>query len=190
MSNTISGQIVAGALVAYENPTSGASVNVGERKQMKIRETADAPNDVIEVDSCVGTQVPRTLSSGDSELLDMFDLGGFDVGAGAGRDNLGVAENCDELVYLQITTELFDEDDVTPLTGNLLVGGEGSAACWDSLFNGDPDAVIKLPPGSQFQVACAYATAWAIVDGTNHLLKFAASGAKVRYRVTFGRRAA
>lgn len=119
----------------------------------------------------------RTITSGSSENLDLYDLAAFDIGAGAGKDALGQAWTAAEVVGLLI------ENDSTS-AGNLVVGGEGSGAAWNSLFNGSDTAKIEIFPGGFFMVTCPPATAYAVADSTNHLLKLAASGGNVTYCVT------
>jgi len=190
MSKTVNGTFNAKVQAQYKNAVSAAEMIVGEQWSLKVRDVADptAEPPVIGVDDIFSTQVPQTLLVGQTLVIDLYDLGGFDVGAGPGRDNLGTSELCDEVVALQITTERLDEDDETPLTGTLLVGGEGSGACWNSLFNGDDDAKLAMKPNSSIQFLTGYSSAWAVADSSNHLLKLEASGAKVRFKITCARR--
>jgi hypothetical protein len=119
----------------------------------------------------------RTLTSASSEDLDLYDLGSLDVsGAGAGRDALGqlwtVAEIAGLLVYNRSTS-----------AGNLLVGGNGTAAAWNSWMNANDDSEITLPPSGILLLASTNDPAWAVADSSNHLLRFLASGGAVTYDV-------
>ena len=120
----------------------------------------------------------RALSSGSSENLDMFDLASFDIGAGAGRTALGQTLSLVEIVAVAITN-------LSTSAGSLVVGGEGSAATWNSLFNGSDTATLIFPPGGGALFVCPNDPAWAVADTSNHLLKFAASGGAVTYSVAF-----
>ncbi len=119
----------------------------------------------------------RTLTSGGSEDLDMYDLGSLDIsGAGAGRDANGqiwtVAEIAGILVYNRPTS-----------AGKLLIGGKNTAAAWSELFNANDDAELTLPPSGIFLLASTNDPAWAVADTSNHLLTMLASGGAVTYDV-------
>lgn len=117
----------------------------------------------------------RTLTSGNSENIDLYDLGSLDVGAGAGKDGAGLAWVAAKLTGIVIVNDPASE-------GNLLIGGEGSGAAFNSIFNGDDEAVFgPLAPGDPFFALNRSASAWAIADTTNHLLKIAASGGDATY---------
>jgi hypothetical protein len=118
----------------------------------------------------------RSLGDTATENLDLYDLGTFDCGAGAGLDPLGLSWSAEEVVALQVSNS-------STSTGSLLVGGEGSAAAWSAPFNNDDDAKILLPPGASVQLLLAAATAYDITDATNHLLKFEATGGALTYTV-------
>lgn len=124
----------------------------------------------------------RTLNSGTSENLDLYDLAAFDIGAGAGKDALGLPMTNAKLVALGI---LVDPGSV----GDLYVGGEGSAAAFQSLFHSagtpDDDAGIILRPGSPFLVAAPALAGYPITDGADHLLKLAAAGGNVTFDIAF-----
>lgn len=81
----------------------------------------------------------RALSSAATENIDVFDLGSINIDGGAGKDSLGQAVANVEIVGILIHHESG--------TGTLLVGGEGSAATWNSLFNSDDDAKAVVKPG-------------------------------------------
>lgn len=117
----------------------------------------------------------RALSSGGSESLDMYDLGSLDIGAGAGKDCLGQAVANAECVALLVVHESG--------TGDLLVGGEGSGAAWNSPFGASDTAKITLKPGGWVLFFAPADPAYVITDSTNHLLKFEASGGAVTYGV-------
>lgn len=119
----------------------------------------------------------RALVSGASETLDLYDLGSIDIGNGAGRDPLGLQQANVELVGLLIQ----NVGSVGNL-GTLVIGGEGSAAAWASFIKSDT-VVLDLPPRGVLFLACPYDPAWPIADVSSHLLKFAASGGNVAYKI-------
>lgn len=119
----------------------------------------------------------RTLTSGGSEDLDVYDLGSLDIsGAGAGRDALGqlwtVAEIAGVLVYNRPTS-----------AGSLLVGGKGTAAAWSTWLNNNDDAEVTLPPSGILLFASTNDPAWAVTDSSSHLLTMLASGGAVTYDI-------
>ncbi len=121
----------------------------------------------------------RTISSGGSENIDVYDGGTIDVGAGAGRDNLGQA-----IAFAEIVGFLIVNRDTS--AGNLIVGGEGSAAAWNSPFNASDTATVgPIAPGGFLYMATKADPAFAVADTSNHLLKLAASGGNVTYDVQF-----
>lgn len=116
----------------------------------------------------------RTLTTGTSENIDMYDLAAFDIGAGAGRDNLGQTVALVEACLVMIVNR-------STSTGDMVVGGEGSAAAWNSAFSGSDTATTTINPDGVWLIATKDDAAFAIADTSNHLLKIAASGGTVVY---------
>jgi hypothetical protein len=113
------------------------------------------------------------LASGSQLLLDVFDFAGMDVGGGDGRDMVGQPMALDEIVGLMVVLR-------PGSAGALKIGGEGSGACWNSLFDGNDNAraVIRATntnPGI-FLALCPNVLGWDVADVSNHLLKFEAVG--------------
>lgn len=130
----------------------------------------------------------RIINSGASENLDLYDLASFDIGGGAGKDAAGIAMTNAELVGLAVWNKAAS-------TGNLLIGGEGSGAAFQSFFHvsgtaSDTAGFGPLQPGGLFFIFSPKDPAWAIADSSNHLLKFAASGGNVTYDCIFFARSA
>lgn len=119
----------------------------------------------------------RTVTSGNTEDIDVYDLGSLDVGAGAGKDALGQAVTMAEIVAVLIECSAAS-------AGTLLVGGKAASTAWNSLFNGDDDAVLVVKPGGAFLVFAPTDPAYAVADTSNHLLTMAASGGNVTYSIT------
>lgn len=121
----------------------------------------------------------RTLAQNASESLDLYDLGSVDIGAGAGLDALGQSWAIAEVVGVLIHNK-------SDSSGNLLIGGEGSAAAWNSLFNASDSAVIgPIYPDGWFAVYNPADPAFLVADSSNHLLKIAeANVGSVEYDIT------
>lgn len=120
----------------------------------------------------------RTLSSAGTIDIDVYDLGSLDIGAGAGLSALGQAFANAEIALLFI-------ENLSSSAGNLLVGGNGTTAAWNSLFNSDDDAQLVLPPDSGVLLWCRNDPAWAVADTSNHLLRLTASGGDCDYDIGF-----
>jgi hypothetical protein len=119
----------------------------------------------------------RTLLSGATENLDLFDLGAIDIGAGAGKSALGQAINLAKVVGLLIHVD-------PASAGTLKIGGEGSGAAWNSVVDGNDTAKLSGFGADSFLfLFCPTLAAWDVADATNHLLKFEAVGGNVTYSV-------
>jgi|SRR6056300_1053649 hypothetical protein len=125
----------------------------------------------------------RAITSGNNEDIDVYDLGTLDIGAGAGLDALGQSWAIAEICGIHITNR-------STSVGSLVVGGNGTTAAWNSIFNGDDDAVTILPPNCEMALFTASDPAWAVADTSNHLLRIAASGGDVTYDITILARSA
>ena len=126
----------------------------------------------------IWSDTERTLTSGNSEDIDLYDFGALDIGGGAGKDALGQTLTLAEVTGLHVYVH-------STSTGSLLVGGKAAATAWNSLFGGsDDDAFLLLKPGSTFYIDCPPDPAYAVTDTSNHLLKMAASGGDVTYDIT------
>lgn len=120
----------------------------------------------------------RVLAAAASETIDLYDFGALDIGGGAGKDQLGQAlalSGIKGLVIWNLGTD--------PSPGNLIIGGEGSAAAWNSLFNGSDTATQVIQPGGLFVFIAPTAAGYAVADATNHLFKLAADGGDVTYNI-------
>lgn len=120
----------------------------------------------------------RVLTSGSGETIDLYDLAAINIGAGAGLDALGQSFALAEIACLAIKN-------LASSVGNLLIGGEGTAATWNSLFDGSDTAKLTLRPGGVFVAYAPVDPAYAVADVANHLLRIAASGGDVTYDILF-----
>lgn len=123
----------------------------------------------------------RAITTGNNEDIDLFDLAGFDMGAGAGLDALGQAAGFAKIDGIFIRNQ-------SGSAGTLVFGGEGSAAAWSSLFSADTET-LSLPPDTAMLIG-GKGAGYAVADTTNHLLRIAASGGDIIYDLhIFGRSA-
>jgi len=118
-------------------------------------------------------EVDQAITSGNSVTLDLFDLANFD----ATTDVLGNTVSFAEIVALLIENE-------SGSAGNLIVGGDGTTAAWNSPFGGDDDAAVTLDPGGVLFLFNPTDPAYAVADTSNHLLKLAASGGDTIHNIT------
>lgn len=123
-----------------------------------------------------GWQSTRTLTN-TSENIDLYDLGSLDVGAGAGEDGLGLGLAATAVVALFI-------ENLSTSAASLLIGGESSGATWNSPFNASDTAKLSIPANGGVLLYAVGASAFAVADTTNHLLKIEASGGTANYTIT------
>lgn len=162
LQNSIDGNsVLAAASQGYQynptQPTNGTGANQADR---------------------IWSDSGRTLTDGNSESLDVYDLGSIDLGAGAGRSALGQAVTFDEIVGLMIINR-------SPSGGgDLVIGGEGSGAAWSTLFNGSDTAKLgPVGPGGCLFVYSPDTSAISVEDAVDHLLKIEAAGGDVTYDI-------
>ena len=125
----------------------------------------------------------RTLTTGVSEDIDLYDLNVLNIGAGAGNDPLGQPWIAREIVYLAVVSS-------SASTGTLKVGGKGSANAWSAPFNGDDNAIVLVVPSGFVQFYGASNPAYAVSNTSNHVLKIQASGGDCTYDIVVVARSA
>lgn len=153
------------------NPDTDANVVIGESVGQSEEFT-----DGITANKCDSAwQDTRTLDT-TSEEIDVFDLGVIDIGAGAGKDPVGQDIANLEIVGLRITSDAAS-------VGELHVGGGAAASAWNTLFNGDDDAILVVQPGGYIDI-CAPLNGYSVADTTNHTLKIEAVTGLVTYTMT------
>lgn len=174
MTTSLKTQLTMRLSAEYKNPLTGAVATPTANMVAEIVATllngtsADQANQPW-------ASFSRTVTAGTPLDLDLYDLGSVNIGAGAGKDPLGQSFTNAELVAMFIKN-----DDAS--TTNLLVGNEGSAAAWNSLFTSDT-SYITLFPGGGILLFAPTNPAYAIADASNHLLRFAAASGTVTYHV-------
>jgi len=130
----------------------------------------------------IWTSQGRSLADTASSTIDVYDFAGEDIGAGDGKDPFGQTMLLAEVVMLLVKN-------TSPSTGgDLVVGGDGTTAAWNSIFNGSDTAEAVVQPGGALMIQARYDGAYAVADITNHLLKLSASGGAVTYDVVIAGR--
>lgn len=105
-----------------------------------------------------------TVAAGNLDI-DLYDLASLDIGAGAGRDNLGAS-----WAQAKVYTVVIGNSSTSAGTLRIDQNGAGSTA-WTGLFGGN--TVLDLPAGAF--VAASLGTGGATVtDVTNHILRLSA----------------
>jgi len=113
--------------------------------------------------------VARTITSGNNEDLDLFDLATFDVQTDLLKNTITFADIVGLLIVNAATS-----------VGNLVVGNNNTTAAWVGLLDGDNQS-LTLPPDSFIMAATRTDPGFAVADTTSHLLRCAASGGNVTY---------
>lgn len=187
MADTLESTVAARVTALFTNTLAadGQSVSSTVRAALNMEPIFRFSDGTTENHADKIIKIPgRTVASGGSENIDMYDLAAFDVGSGPGRDNLGqtvaLAEVCALVIYNRSSS-----------TGSITIGGEGSGAAWNSPFGGSDTATNgPIPPDGLWMIVTRDDPAFAVADSTNHLLKIAASGGSVSYdAVIIGRSA-
>lgn len=117
------------------------------------------------------------LAAAASISVDLYDFAGRDLGKGSGLDAQGLAMALAEIAYISVRVTA-----VGGAGGALRIGGEGSAAAWNSGFGGSDSAVspdIKL--GGRWEILGWSDGSLPVADTSNHLLKFLGVTAEVTF---------
>lgn len=118
----------------------------------------------------------RSLTSGNSETIDLYDLASLDIGGGAGKDGLGQSWALDGVKGFMIRN-------ISTSVGSLVVGNDGTTACWNSFLSASDTASFTLVPGAYMLICDPSAAGLDVTDTSNHLLKIAASGGDLTYDI-------
>lgn len=177
MADTLTATVTARVTSTYENEITTDGTGIASKAKASLNlEPVLALTDGTSAGQAdkIIKAAGQTLTSTTTDI-DVYDLGSLDMGSGAGRDNLGqtvaLAEVVVVLIYVHSTS-----------TGTLIVGGNGTAAAWNTPFNGSDTATIgPFPAGSIVMLATRNAAGFAVTDSSNHLLRLEASGGTVNY---------
>jgi len=118
-------------------------------------------------------EIDRALTSASNDDLDVYDMAVFD----AATDLLGNTITHVEICAVAIRNQ-------SGSAGNLVLGGEGSAAAWNSMFSASDTATITIHPGGFFMLVAPDDPAYAVADTSNHLLRVNASGGDITYDIS------
>lgn len=160
--------------------TARPSAAIDQKKTIDFK-TGTGPNQLDFIHCDEGRVLLDTINLD----IDLFDLGTLDVGAGAGLDLLGQAINLAEITVIAIVNK--------STAGELVVGGEGSAAAFKQFFNntGVPaDSSITVKAGGYLLLAAPLDPAYPVTDSTNHLLRLSAAGGDQTFDILIGGRSA
>lgn len=177
MADTLTATVTARVTSVFEKELSTDGVGITSKAEAKLNlEPVIAYADGTSTGQAdkIIKAAGQTLASTTTDI-DMYDLGSLDVGGGAGRDNLGQTVALAEVVMVLFYVH-------TTSTGTFIIGNNGTAAAWNSPFNGSDTATLgPFQPGSIVMLATRHATGFAVADTSNHLLRLEASGGTVNY---------
>ena len=162
MADTLEATVVVNLTASYLLGLSNSGGNMGGDVGDVFRNAFTDGTTIGKADKCWAS-VGRTLSGTTPEDIDVYDFGSLDIGAGAGKDPLGQS-----LTLAEITTIIVYN--YATSTGNLKVGGKGTAVAWQSPFVADDDAQVLVPVDGIFALSTAANPAYAVADSSNHLL--------------------
>lgn len=117
----------------------------------------------------------RTISESANDDINIFDGGTIDIGPGVGRDPLG-----NDLAIAKIVT-LFIYNHASS-AGNLVIGNAASNP-WTAILSGTTPTVGPITPGGLIELVAPDATAWAVTDASNNILRINASGGDVVFDI-------
>jgi hypothetical protein len=124
----------------------------------------------------------RTLTSGNSEDIDFYDLGSIDVGAGAGLDALGQA-----MAMLEIVTIIIVQ---TGGTGRLQINATdpSNKLAWMPTLTVANGGALRPPTTENARYSCfmmhmPHSDALPVTDASSHMVRFGASGGDVTYAI-------
>lgn len=106
----------------------------------------------------------RTLASTVTENIDIYDFAGT-------RDPVG------DVYTLARVKVLYVRNKATTAGENLEIGGEGSAAAWNTPFDASDTGKVMIGPGGCLMLINPSAAGWTVTDASNHLLKIENAGA-------------
>lgn len=148
--------------------------NTDSLTQFLLKWDSDEKLDISTVFDRVLSAQSKTLADAANNDIDMYDLGTWDIGNGAGRDNLGFAHANATIHFLRVINQSASG------SGANLVIDTSVANGWT---NGMPSGTKTLTPGGIFLLYDP--TGIAVTDASNHILRLTASGAEATYDFEF-----
>lgn len=121
--------------------------------------------------------ISRTLENGSSEDIDIYDLAGIDIGAGAGNDGVGQAVVYEEIVGIAILNN-------NPVTSSAELEFQPSTQNGWTPIGIHTKALGGSLKGQGLAFKSQLAdTAFEVDDGSSHRIKFTANGGSVDYSI-------
>lgn len=114
----------------------------------------------------------KTLADTTNEDVDLYDLGTYDLGNGAGRDSLGMSHANATIRYMLVRC-------LSSSTGSLIVN-TSVANGWTAWL---PSGTFTLTPGAIMEGY--FPAGLAVTDASNHLLRLTATGGDADYDLQF-----
>lgn len=159
LTDTVEGVATNGVQVPY----SGTNV---DHKPVWTSGTTSGAADRVWVEKGI------VIAAAASVSIDLYDFVGRDLGKGSGLDAQGLAMALVEIAYISVR--------VTAGSGKVRIGGEGSAAAWNSGFGGSDSAVSPdIGLGGRWELVAWNDGDLPVADATNHLLKLLGVTAEV-----------
>ncbi len=117
----------------------------------------------------------RTLAENVSDVIDLYDYAGQDIGSGLGRDGLGLPLTIEEIVTIAVKHESGD--------GSLEIRPQPGGAGWTPIGEHTVANGGALKAGGSINKHQPHADGFGVTDGTNHLIRFTAVGGDLVYSV-------
>lgn len=136
-----------------------------------------------------GWEYSGTLAAAATLVVDLFDLGTLDVGAGAGKDALGQSVALDQIVTIVImnTSDLadnasVDSDSDSDIVPCLEIEPDASAG-WTPIGTHTALTGGALQAGGVLVKMQVEQTAFLVTDGVSHRIKLTARGGEVDFKI-------
>lgn len=117
----------------------------------------------------------RTISSGNTEDIDLYDFAGIDIGAGAGNDGLGQAMRLEEIVTIIIKHESG--------AGSLEIMPSNPSNHWTPMPKLTVALGNALKAGGCLMMTQPDTDAFDVTDGGSHVIRLGANGGAVTYSI-------
>lgn len=146
--------------------------------------TLSSGNGIQEADRC--WEYSATIAAAASLVIDLFDLGSLDAGAGAGKDNLGQSMAFSEIVAICIMNEsvsVSSEDDSDSDTLPCLEIIPDPSAGWTPIGSHTEATGGALQAGGVLYKLQIEETAFLVEDAVSHRIKLTAVGDDVDFKI-------
>ncbi len=158
-AQTASGQVSIGGDLKLN---SGVSLNEASRGWQWIHTAAN----------------PKTISSGGTLVIDMFDFGSLDMGAGIGNDSVG-----QDLELLEIVAFMFKNANVDGVAGQLEIEPDPSNG-WTPIGSHTVALGGALRAQGVYQKHQPDTQGFPVTDGVSHRVRLTANGGDVNVEIT------